>query len=68
MSGERGRVCEGRTRCGHVAFLSAVKTASFSEAFLLFFQGKLSWLLLGVYVHSIWVFGESVPDRCRGVV
>ena len=67
-SGERGRVHEGRTRCSHVAFLSAAKTASFFETFLLFFWGKLSWFLLGVYVHSIWVFGGSVPDRHRGVV
>ena len=30
---ERRRVCEGRTGCGHVAFLSASETMPFLEAF-----------------------------------
>ena len=67
VSGERRGVHEDGTRRGHVAFLSTAETASFSKTFLLFFQGKLSWFLLGVYVHSIWVLGGSIPGRGRGV-
>ena len=50
-----------------MTLLSAAKTESFFETFLSFFQGKFSWFLLGVYVHSIWVLGGNVPGRGGGV-
>ena len=49
-----------------MALLSAVETASFLETFLSFFQGELSWFLLGVYVHDIGIPRGDSP-RSRGM-
>ena len=66
MSGDGRGVHKGGTGRGHVAFLSAVETASFLETFLSFFQGELSWFLLGVYVHGIGIPRGDSP-RSRGM-
>ena len=50
-----------------MSLLSALKTTSFFEAFLPFFRGKLPWLLLGVDVHGIGVFGGGIPGGGGGV-
>ena len=49
-----------------MSLLSASKTMSFFEPFLPFFRGKLPWLLLGVDVHGIGVFGGGLPGGGRG--
>ena len=64
---ERGKVCVGGAGRGHVAFLSAVETASFFETFIPFFQGKLLWSLIGVDVHGIGVPEGSILSGGGGV-
>ena len=65
--GERGKVHEGGTGCSHVPLLLALETTSFFEAPFPFFRCKLPWLLLGVDIHGIWVFGGSIPGGGGGV-
>ena len=59
-SGERGKVCESGTGCGHVALLPAAETVSFLETPFSFFHGELSGFLFGIYVHGIGIPGGSV--------
>ena len=67
VGGERGKVREGGTGHGHVPSLSASETMSFFEASLPLFRSKLPWLLLGVDVHGIGVFGGSIPSGGGGM-
>ena len=60
-------ICEGRAGGSHMALLSALETMSFFEASFPFFWSKLPWLLLGVYIHSIGVFGGGIPGGGGGV-
>ena len=67
VGGERRKVHEGGTGCGHMPLLLASETMSFFEAPFPFLRSKLPWLFFGVDVHGVEVSGGGIPDGGGGV-
>ena len=67
QAGRGGRFVKVVQDAAMCPFCQHLETTTFFEAPLPFFRSKLPWLLLGVDVQGIGVFGGSIPSGGGGV-